>query len=227
MPCENTGGTKERLFLAAVRIFAAKGYKGARVRDICREAGGANLNAVNYYFGGKEQLYQAVLEVLFTEGDRQMRERLAGAEGMAPEQRLRLLLEVCCQLVFAGGEVGEAFLRLWAMEIANPTPFLDDMINRHSRPQIEAVLGIMAGVVGPGAPREVLIDCWMSVLGPVVYQALLWPTLRGGFPDHPDMQEYWPRLVDHLYRFSMAGLTAVREARKEQDDATEGASEPG
>ena len=36
---KDKGGAKARIFQAAVRVFAAKGYKGATVRDICREAG--------------------------------------------------------------------------------------------------------------------------------------------------------------------------------------------
>lgn len=226
MPEVTKGGSKERIFLAAVRVFAAKGFRGATVRDICREAGGANLNAVNYYFGGKKKLYQAILEVLFTEGDRQFREREAEAGDVAPEERLRILLEVCCRMFFSGCEVSTAFMRLWIMEMANPTPFLDDMIERHSRPQVEAVLDTIAAVVGEDAPQEVLLDCMVSILGPAVYLTLIWPPTRLIFPRHPDMKEYWPNLVDHLYRFAMAGLVAVREALSEQRDADTGA-QPG
>jgi len=203
---------KERLFWAALRMFAAKGYKGATVRDICREAGGANLNAVQYYFGGKDKLYQAVLEVLFTEGDRRVRERLEDVAERTPAVQLRLLLEVFCQVLFATGDAGDMFMRLWAMELANPTPFFSDMLESHSRPQTLAVLALFDAVVGPGAPREVLLDCMVSVLGPAVYQALMWPAMRRMFPEQPPMSEQWPRLAEHLYRFAMAGLTDVRDA---------------
>jgi len=216
MTNEETGSAKQRLFVAAVRVFAAKGFKGATVRDICREAGGANLNAVNYYFGGKKKLYQAILEVLFTEGDRQIRERQAEVGEVTPEGRLRILLEVCCRMFFSGCEVSAAFVRLWLMEMANPTPFMDEMVERHSRPQLKDLQDTVAAVVGPCVPQDVLLNCMMSLVGPVVYQALLWPTLRQVYPDHPDMQTYWPNLVDHLYRFAMAGLVAVREAYEEK-----------
>ena len=54
--------TKTRLLEAAGEEFAEKGFEVARVRSICERAG-ANLAAVNYHFGDKEQLYvQAVLE---------------------------------------------------------------------------------------------------------------------------------------------------------------------
>jgi AcrR family transcriptional regulator len=52
--------TRERLLQAATRLFADGGYRGASVRDICNLAG-ANPGAVSYHFGGKRQLYRAVL----------------------------------------------------------------------------------------------------------------------------------------------------------------------
>lgn len=52
--------TRERLVRAATRLFADEGYRGASVRDICNQAG-ANPGAVSYHFGGKRQLYRAVL----------------------------------------------------------------------------------------------------------------------------------------------------------------------
>src|SRR6516164_2523355 len=47
---------RQRLLEAAGEIFAAKGFEGATVRDICKRAG-ANIAAVNYYFRDKERLY--------------------------------------------------------------------------------------------------------------------------------------------------------------------------
>ena len=52
--------TRDRLLQAATRLFADGGYRGASVRDICNLAG-ANPGAVSYHFGGKRQLYRAVL----------------------------------------------------------------------------------------------------------------------------------------------------------------------
>jgi AcrR family transcriptional regulator len=52
--------TRERLLDASARLFAESGYRGASVRDICNQAR-ANPGAVSYHFGGKRQLYRAVL----------------------------------------------------------------------------------------------------------------------------------------------------------------------
>ena len=53
--------TASRVRLAARRVFAQQGYKGASVRSITREAR-ANLGAVTYHFGSKEGLYEAVVD---------------------------------------------------------------------------------------------------------------------------------------------------------------------
>lgn len=54
--------TSERLLQAGLEEFAAKGFDGATVRDICHRAQ-ANLNSINYHFGDKWGLYIAVLEL--------------------------------------------------------------------------------------------------------------------------------------------------------------------
>ena len=49
-----------RLLSAGAEVFAAKGYDAAPIREIVARAR-TNLNAVNYHFGGKENLYAAVM----------------------------------------------------------------------------------------------------------------------------------------------------------------------
>jgi AcrR family transcriptional regulator len=53
--------TATRLRDAGRRIFARRGYEGASVRGITREAR-ANLGAVTYHFGSKGRLYEAVVD---------------------------------------------------------------------------------------------------------------------------------------------------------------------
>lgn len=50
---------RERLLDAALEEFSAKGFAGARVREIAARAG-LNQQLISYYFGGKAGLYQAL-----------------------------------------------------------------------------------------------------------------------------------------------------------------------
>ncbi len=63
---EQTQGaeTEERIFKAALNVFAAKGKAGARMQQIADEAG-INKAMLHYYFRSKEKLYEAVFEYVF------------------------------------------------------------------------------------------------------------------------------------------------------------------
>ena len=56
--------TRAAILDAAKKIFAAKGFGAATVRDICTEAG-ANIALVSRYFGSKGELYAEVCRSLF------------------------------------------------------------------------------------------------------------------------------------------------------------------
>jgi AcrR family transcriptional regulator len=54
--------TKEQIVLAAEALFAARGIEGVSLRQIGAAAGNGNNSAVQYHFGTKERLVQAVFE---------------------------------------------------------------------------------------------------------------------------------------------------------------------
>jgi AcrR family transcriptional regulator len=53
--------SRQLIIDAARTEFAAKGFAGARVGNIAERAG-VNKQLISYYFGGKDGLYQAILE---------------------------------------------------------------------------------------------------------------------------------------------------------------------
>lgn len=53
-------GTKDRLLDAAECLFAEHGYTGTSMRMISQQAS-VNIASANYYFGGKEGLWKAVM----------------------------------------------------------------------------------------------------------------------------------------------------------------------
>ena len=53
--------TKEKLLQTAIELFAKHGINGVSTRMLAKESG-VNLSSINYYFGGKQKLYDAVLE---------------------------------------------------------------------------------------------------------------------------------------------------------------------
>ena len=60
-PRSDGQATQEIILETAGKIFAKRGYAETTSKEIC-ETAKVNIAAVNYYFGGKDGLYQAVLE---------------------------------------------------------------------------------------------------------------------------------------------------------------------
>lgn len=55
--------SKTRLLEVALKLFAVKGLDGVSTREIAQKAQ-VNISAITYYFGGKAELYSAVLEYI-------------------------------------------------------------------------------------------------------------------------------------------------------------------
>lgn len=55
--------SKTRILEAATKLFAQKGFDGTSIREICKKAD-VNLCMISYYWGGKQELYQGIIEDL-------------------------------------------------------------------------------------------------------------------------------------------------------------------
>lgn len=55
--------TRLRILKTALELFATEGYEGASTRTLAHRAG-VNLPAIQYYFGSKEGLYHAVVDLI-------------------------------------------------------------------------------------------------------------------------------------------------------------------
>src|SRR5215469_2609067 len=58
---DKTLETRQRLLDAAGEVFAKHGFRNATIREICEKAK-ANVAAVHYHFGDKEEIYAAVFD---------------------------------------------------------------------------------------------------------------------------------------------------------------------
>lgn len=101
----------------ATEVFAEDGYSGARVDDIA-ERTRTTKRMIYYYFGGKEQLYLAVLEEAYR-GIRDA-ERAIDVDHTDPVAAMRRLAE----LTFDHHVTHDAFIRLVAIENVHRGEFI-------------------------------------------------------------------------------------------------------
>lgn len=84
-------GTRRDILEIARQEFSQNGLSGARI-DVIAERTRTSKHMIYYYFGSKEGLYRAVLEMAYA-GIRE-REAELGLEGLKPREALRRLVEV-------------------------------------------------------------------------------------------------------------------------------------
>lgn len=85
-------GTREAILRAARRAFHERGYDGATIRGIAADAG-VDPALVYHFYGSKERLFAAAMEVPFTPSEVFPALLEGGAEGLG-ERILRFFLEV-------------------------------------------------------------------------------------------------------------------------------------
>src|SRR6202000_957486 len=70
---ERSRVTRERLLAAAEKVFAEKGYDGAKLADIAAEAG-VSVGAVYFRFKDKDALFLAIAETFIEETRSRLKE---------------------------------------------------------------------------------------------------------------------------------------------------------
>lgn len=198
--------TRQRLLEAAAEVFAADGFRNARIQTICRQAG-ANIAAAHYHFGDKEGLYAAVFE--YAER-RATREHLADELAGPPQRRLRAFITSFLARLLDPDRPAW-FARLLAREMIDPTPALDRLVRRRMRANHQQLAEIIRALLGPAAAPETVNLCVLSVVSQCVFYRNSAPVVARLYPDLAPATEL-QRIADHVTRFSLAAIAGLRAA---------------
>jgi len=132
----HSADTRENILDTAERLFAERGVAATSVRDITGAAG-ANLGAINYHFGTKQDLVAAVFSRrIFPVVERQMAlldevERKAGGEPPVLESLIEAMIRPSIEKSFAAGRRDTAFMRLVGRCYGEPNPEVERRIRTH------------------------------------------------------------------------------------------------
>jgi len=180
---------RERILSAALRLFVERGYASTPVRDIA-QAAGANLAAINYYFGDKAGLYRAAL---FEPVQRAAETSPPfDAPGLTLAQSFDVYMRACLQPL---GQGADALLsvRLRFRESIEPTGMLQE--EQGMREQMHArLLALLQRHLGLAAPDRELQALTVSIFGLIAYPYYGRDKIRAfapGLLDAPDAIEAW------------------------------------
>jgi TetR/AcrR family transcriptional regulator len=88
----SSAGTRDALLAAGTELFAEHGFDGVSVSAIALKAG-VNKAMISYHFGGKRDLYAAILAATFSEIVAEV-ERIAESTGPAPQVLRELIAAI-------------------------------------------------------------------------------------------------------------------------------------
>jgi AcrR family transcriptional regulator len=153
-----TNGTKARILDAAEALFMEHGFEATSMRAITAEAD-VNLAAVNYHFGSKEELFEAVLTRRLDPMNQQrveLLERLqARSDAPLPCDRILLALFVpALRMARDPARGGKNFLRLLGRAYADPAPFIRRFLAEQYAGMIGRFKAAFARALPELSPRE-------------------------------------------------------------------------
>ncbi len=203
---------------AAGEVFADLGYRAATVRQICEKAG-ANIAAVNYYFGDKEGLYLAVLRSVPDAQAEKYPSRSGLSDGATAEQQLRVYVHSLLHRVFDAGRPGW-HAKIIAREMVEPTRALDSLLEEVARPLHLELASIVRLLLGATATDENVRFARSASWASAFTTITLAPSSTRLYPEQKYGAEDVARLVEHISEFSLAALREFARRKQAQGDET-------
>ena len=202
---------RRALLAAATELFAAGGYEGASLHDICALAG-TNIALVKYHFGSKEGLYEAVVEAVYEERLSGFLDIAKGVHDAATWQAaVHEWFERIIDITGNPDSPRNIAARIGAREFASPSPLHRKVMRRFYQPLRDAFAALvqMAVSVEDGTPLDELqTRLWNSALGAVSFShavaASSWSELYA--PKGVTHREWAAAEVDWLCRLVFSQL---------------------
>lgn len=198
--------TRRRLIEAAGEVFAEEGFAGATVRTIAAKAA-ANLGAINYHFGDKDSLYQAVIRHAVRSAFPSLFDGLPDPS-LPAAQRLEMVVRRATTEALRPQE-RPWIVRLLQREKLAPTPIFMEYFEREIKPMclqiLPSIVGEMLGLPGDDAVVRMLVFSIVSQFNFYRYERELVAQVYPEFFADPQMPA---RVVDHLVRASLAIVRA-------------------
>lgn len=203
--------TKDRLLSAACQVFAEKGYRDATVAEIC-DVAEANIAAVNYHFGNKENLYDAVWHHAF-----ELANKAYPVDARLPDHPelvdyLFSHANAILHRIFSETETG-LFAKLLYREMAAPTLALDQIAKEVLQPQNESLAAALRTALGTSINEVQLGLCMHSIIGQCAFYNFSRPLRERVMGCKTLSEEEIEQTARHIAAFSLGGL---KEIAKEQ-----------
>lgn len=171
--------TRERIVVAAIDVFGRHGFEGASTRAL---AGAANVNiqALQYYFGGKLGLYLAAADHIGARvrahvspaaeaGRAQMMARVAQG-GLAPDEARALLASILKEMArLVVSEESGPWARFMLREQMEPTEAFERVYEGFMRPIVDTLRQLIGILLADDPKSEHVGARALATIGHVIF----------------------------------------------------------
>ena len=204
--------SRQRLLVAAEKLFAERGFAPVCVRDLVSEAK-VNIAAVNYYFGSKENLYLETLRYSF----RNSRQALPKLEALlkeaqtagtkeAAQEGIRRYVEELMNIIFISGKTS-CHTDLMGHEMSNPTEALDIVVEEFISPIFKILVALVEQLRPDLAEAKEANLAAMSILGQCLNYSLARPITLKLLKKSQMTSAFVKKLSNQISGFSLAALS--------------------
>ena len=214
--------TRTRILDAAEELFMQHGFEGTSMRQLTAKAG-ANLAAVNYHFGSKNALVEAVfrrrLDPMNTAriAELERLEREAAGRPLSPEQIIHAFIGASLHMIEDTKSGGRNFIRLLGRTYTDPQKPIRALIGQLYAPAMERYKAAFARAL-PQMPAEELVWRMHFMFGTLAYTLAATDTVQliAGCKaeDRYDSQLLEGRLAAFLVAGLLAPLHGVSGVKK-------------
>ena len=209
--------TRTRILDAAEELFMQHGFEGTSMRTLTAKAS-VNLAAVNYHFGSKDALIEAVfrrrLDPMNAARIAEL-DRLEAAPGSVPssEAIIRAFLRASLAMVEDAKSGGRNFIRLLGRAYTEPSKPIRALIGHLYAPAMARYKSAFERAL-PELPKDELIWRMHFMFGTLAYTLAATDTVQLIAGCKPEDRYDAALLEDRLTAFLNAGLVAPLHSRR-------------
>ena len=204
--------TRTRILDCAEELFMQHGFEGTSMRQLTAKAE-ANLAAVNYHFGSKDALIEAVFRRRLDPMNAgriaalDQLERDAGGRALAAEAIIRAFVGASLRMIEDSKNGGRNFIRLLGRTYTDPQKHIRSLIGQLYAPAMERFKNAFERAL-PQMPRDELVWRLHFMFGTLAYTLAATDTVQLIAGCKPE-DRYDARLLEaRLTAFLAAGLLA-------------------
>ena len=199
--------TRIRLLTTASRVFAEKGFQESTIAEICKQAD-TNVASINYHFVDKETMYLEAWRYAFQLELAQFPPDGGVSDLASAEERLAGRIRSLINRIADDQSYSFAIIN---RELAQPTRLLATILEHDLHPQRMLMINLLKECLGCEGADLLAQYCHASIMGQC-FQLL---RLKHIIEATPEMTRTHKQLdiksyTEHVVRFSLAGIQAVR-----------------